>query len=263
MRQLNRALAPYLRVFMDIEFRQAKKADLPAVREIMSETWRLDDDVDDRGSLDYYQDAYFYSYLANSNYCEVAVAGGRVVGFLLGRCDSLRRMRGYLRYIFRYNLARIHLLLRPGGREGLDIINKTVHVDKKLLRDHYDEFDGELCLFAVADTHRKHGIGQRLLAHFHDFMRANGVGSYYLYTDTYCDIKFYEQNGFELVSLDTVDFGEDEENGADAEEGGASDAGNDCDNESDARPLPKYMLYKYNLHKKRNTGNRGDAISEK
>lgn len=225
----------------------------------MSETWRLDDDVDDRKSLNYYQDAYFYSYLANSNYCEVAVADGIVVGFLLGRCDNLRRIKGYMKYMYRYNLARIHLLLRPGGREGLEIINKTVHVDKKLLSDHYDEFDGELCLFAVSGTHRKLGIGQRLLGHFHDFMRENKAKSYYLYTDTYCDIKFYEQNGFELVSLDTVDFGDEEDDDDDERtEDDSATSPYDAEGDGESKPLPKYMLYKYNLNKKRNTGSRGD-----
>jgi GNAT superfamily N-acetyltransferase len=210
---------------MNLKFRKIKVSDYRAIKDIMSEIWHLDEDVEDRRSLAFYENAYLYFYLGNSNYYEVAVADGKVVGYLMGRCDYVKTGAAHARYWIRYYMAKLRLFFSSSGREGLEIINKTLHVDNKLLRDHANEFDGELCLFAVSQEYRKHGIGIMLLEHFHEFMRKNGAESYYLYTDTYCDTKFYDQNGFELISLDTVDFGDEEE----------------------GVRLPKYMLYKYNI----------------
>lgn len=210
---------------MNLQYRLLRKGDYAALQKIICETWNFSEYVKGAGTLKHYQDVFLYDYLARSNYAEVVVFDHQLVGFLFGRCDKISCAAQYLKYTPLYYRSKFALLFGRYGRSRLRIIHITDRVNRKLIKDHTNDFDGELCLFAVAANFKKNGVGRELLSHFHHFMRSRGAENYFLYTDTYCNIGFYERMGYDLVSLDTVNFGEE------------------------WKETPKYLLYTYDLEK--------------
>lgn len=210
---------------MDLRYRPLRKSDYTALQKIICEAWDFSAYVKGAGTLRHYQDIFLSEYLARSNYTEAAVLNGSVVGFLLGRCDKVSCAAPRRKHAPLCFASKLALLFSRSGRFALRILRITDHVNRKLIKDHANDFDGELCLFAVTAHLKKQGIGRELLSHFHVFMRSKGAENYFLYTDTYCNVGFYERMGYALVSLDTVDFG------------------------SEWKELPKYLLYTYDLSK--------------
>lgn len=208
---------------MDIQFRCYDKKDCSNIEKIIDDTWEISEYIRDPWTLKNYLSTYFHSYLAESNYTEIAEVNGEIAGFLLGRCNKLSCIRPFLQYKPSNCLTMAELALTQYGRIGLKILHITNRTNSTLIRNHAHEFDGELCLFVVAPKFKGHGIGTQLLNHFHTFMRNNEAANYFVYTDTYSNIGFYEKAGYSLVSSDTVVF-EDEDN-----------------------EPSKYLLYGYNL----------------
>nr|WP_239512406.1 GNAT family N-acetyltransferase [Bifidobacterium aerophilum] len=68
-------------------------------------------------------------------------------------------------------------------------------VDARLLHGLRSRFDAEVTLLLVGDAARGHGVGRALFDHaisrFHD----TGVNRYFLFTDTSCNVGFYEHRG--------------------------------------------------------------------
>ena len=82
----------------------------------------------------------------------------------------------------------------------------TNRVNRKLIMHHAKDYQGELCLFAVKPKVKGSGYGVGLLSEFHEFLKKTKAKSYFLYTDTDCNVGFYEHQGYQLISLDTVRF---------------------------------------------------------
>lgn len=210
---------------MDITYRPLRKEDHAAVNAIIEKTWYDPEIVEGSYTERHYNKAVLYNYLLWTNFTLVAECEGKIAGFIFGRCDTLPCFRYYLHNVFRMWYERAALLFSRAGRIELENIRITDKADFDLLREHAHEFDGELCLFDVAEGYQKHGIGRELIRRFNDFMRDNGAHSYYLYTDTYCNTEFYDHNDFMRISAETVNFVD----------------------ENDGESLPVYYLYKYDL----------------
>lgn len=210
---------------MKIRYRNLKRSDYGRIKKIIDDTWDFSDDVDDEKALNHCLNVFLHDYLGWSNYTKVAVANDKVVGFLFGRCDKLSCLKQRFLHFFPYHFSKWALLFNKGGRFGLKIFCITDRVNNQLIQNHTKEFDAELCLFVVAENYAGEGIGSALLTDFHKFLKKNKAKNYFLYTDTYCDVGFYHRKEYDLISLDTVDFGDNE------------------------KKLPKYALYGCRLDK--------------
>lgn len=66
------------------------------------------------------------------------------------------------------------------------------------------KFDGVLTLFAITRGCRGLGVGKELLNRLLTYQKAHGVTNAYLYTDTSCNVGFYEHQGFMRLGEGTI-----------------------------------------------------------
>jgi len=196
---------------MDAQFRNIKKSDYSEIKNLILDTWKIEEDFSNEKAVDLYMEAFLYDYLAWSNYRLVVTDGSKIIGFLLGRSDKKSYYRKILKYKPKAMIAKIRMFGQQSGRDGLRILRITDRVNRKLMKHHTKDYEGELCLFSVAKEYKGKGYGTQLLERFHEFLIKTGATNYFLYTDTDCNIGFYERFGYELISLDTVEFFPDEE----------------------------------------------------
>lgn len=57
-------------------------------------------------------------------------------------------------------------------------------------------FDGELVFLAVSSACRGLGVGKTLVNNLMNYFEIEAVHSIYLYTDTKCNYRFYDSQGF-------------------------------------------------------------------
>lgn len=185
-----------------VTLRTLRRDDYPPLVELLRATWYADGagpGVARRlAAID------FESCLARSNVARVACVAGRPVGVILGRVESdarahaARRMpaRGLANRHRRRALALMPgLLCSPEGWKGLAQMAGIAVVDAVLLHRVGRRYRAEVTLFLVDPAMRGRGVGRRLYADLMVRMRAAGVREYVLYTDTDCNVGFYERRG--------------------------------------------------------------------
>lgn len=196
---------------INAQFRKIKKSDYDEIKRLILDTWKIEDDFTNEKAVDLYMDAFLYDYLAWSNYKIVVMDGNKIAGFLLGRSDKKSYYGKILKYKPVAMFAKFRLFVQPSGRDGLRILRITDRVNRKLMKHHTKDYEGELCLFSVSKEYKGKGYGTQMLERFHEFLKKTGATNYFLYTDTDCNVGFYERFGYELISLDTVEFFSDNE----------------------------------------------------
>ena len=191
---------------MDKNYRKINKNDYEEIMNLILETWSIREDFSNSKALNLYLKAFLFDYLAWSNY-QIAVTNNNIiVGFLLGRSDKKSCLKQWLRFTPKSLAAKLQLFFYPSGKTGLRILRITNRVNRKLIMHHAKDYQGELCLFAVKPKDKGSGYGVGLLSEFHEFLKKTKAKNYFLYTDTDCNVGFYEHQGYQLISLDTVRF---------------------------------------------------------
>lgn len=191
---------------MEKKYRKINKNDYEEIKNLILNTWEISEDFSNEEALDLYMNAFLFDYLAWSNYQVAVTKDNRIVGFLLGRSDRKSCMKQWIKYMPRSLFSKMRLFFYPSGKNGLRILRITNRVNRKLIMHHAKDYQGELCLFAVDPDEKGSGYGTGLLLEFHDFLKRTKAKNYFLYTDTDCNFGFYERQGYQLISLDTVQF---------------------------------------------------------
>ena len=64
------------------------------------------------------------------------------------------------------------------------------------MKEANKDFDGVLTLFVISKECQGLGIGKKLLSYFFEYEKQNDVKNIYVYTDSKCNYKFYDSQGF-------------------------------------------------------------------
>ncbi len=88
----------------------------------------------------------------------------------------------------------------PDGQRFLGEYSDYLEAKHELTREAAAQCDAEFQHFLVAPSMQGCGIGARLWQEATTHFAAQGVASYYLYTDSACDWQIYEAKGFERVA---------------------------------------------------------------
>lgn len=138
----------------------------------------------------------------DATYAQTALVDGEVAGVLWARIDGEKP----------YAAADMSAITNDYDATLRDLAASEVgqRIADYLLNDRADtermsaaarqESQAELLLFILSPRARGHHLGSRLFEDFLTHLRARGVESYYLYTDSSCNFGFYDHRGLKRVS---------------------------------------------------------------
>lgn len=177
-----------------IIYRSFAPEDIPALAEIVGETWnfrRMCRRGEDPAvmALDYLKGC-----LAESTAAFVAEEDGKAAGLISVRAEKK-------------TLPRLFLSEKREEADGASPSSESSGVRRMReyearclgLRRQAEEagmkFDGELTLFAVRPKMRGRGAGRELYRRALDYLKEEGCRRFFLYTDSSCTYQFYDARG--------------------------------------------------------------------
>lgn len=180
----------------EIEFRTMRHEDIVSLQNIFNKIRRTDIIPGIKKVSDRLVKSDFLHCLAEQNFCEVAVANGKPVGFIMGRYDpSFSKIKTIARRLNAY-VNDLSVRCSKQGREGLRFLKQTLRMDSALLHKAGSHFDGQIVFIAVCPSMRGLGIGQRLFDDFKNYMDSQGAYQFYGFSDDDNTNRFYAENGF-------------------------------------------------------------------
>lgn len=144
--------------------------------------------------------------LMHTDYVRVAEVDGVACGVLAARFDGAG-LGAKIRYAVPYLWHRIWLAMAAGSARR--VVKAYYGVEKsykRLYRRTGGRFDSELVLFAVDASSRGSGVGGSLMHEYAEECRRRGARMY-LFTDTMCDVSYYDHNGFERLAEEQLEVG--------------------------------------------------------
>ncbi|MBT1172023.1 GNAT family N-acetyltransferase [Bifidobacterium sp. MA2] len=136
--------------------------------------------------------------LSRSTVAMAAERDGEVVGVILGRVAaavSRRRPLPRCRHVLHMIRESIPLPFSAEGRRGIREALELIAVDAHLIRGIGSRYDAEIVLFLVDERVRGRGVGRMLFDRILRTFRNVGANRYFLFTDTTCDVGFYDHRG--------------------------------------------------------------------
>ena len=131
-----------------------------------------------------------------------------------------------------------------GGRLVLGYQDAELACDEELSRkaEPLLENAAEYVLFVTSPAARGKGVGAAMITRFEDYLLAEGVGGYWLFTDTGCTYDWYDRHGFRRVAMTTPELRPDGTMSAEVR------TGEDLRDE----PVPNgeagtYFIYRYDI----------------
>nr|WP_122012518.1 GNAT family N-acetyltransferase [Maliibacterium massiliense] len=177
---------------MQLTFRAYRKQDFDMLVGLIRKTWHYDAFSSPKTAAKLAR-VFLSSCLANHTFSRVALRDEKPVGIILGKDIAAYKCPFGAR--LKQLWAILSLLLSREGRRVSKIFGNVSGVDKALLEDCGKAYPAELVLFAVDPACRGEGIGKMLFQSFLDYMRAQRLKEFYLFTDTSCNYGFYEHQG--------------------------------------------------------------------
>lgn len=143
--------------------------------------------------------------LLGADYVRVAEADGAVCGVLAARFDGAG-IGAKIRYAVPYLWRRLRLAASSGDARRAVRAYFSVEKSYERLYGMTDgRFDGELVLFAVDRSCRGRGVGGRLMSEYVGECRRRGAARIFLFTDTMCDVSYYDHNRFDRLAEERLD----------------------------------------------------------
>ncbi|WP_225431527.1 GNAT family N-acetyltransferase [Bifidobacterium platyrrhinorum] len=184
-----------------VTLRPLRRDDCPALVAMMRRMWYADPEMDGRCArrlaiID------LHHCLSCSTIATVAVQGDRVVGVILARVDAkMPRLRStpFGRHVRRVIRESLPLPFTADGRRGIRDALDLIAVDGRLMRGLRTRYDAEAVLFLVDERVRGRGVGRLLFDHAVGRFQAEGARRYFLFTDTTCNVGFYDHRGLTRI----------------------------------------------------------------
>lgn len=189
----------------NIEFREIVKKDEIFIENIIREAWHYDEMCRPQ-TAQKLANVFLASCLANQTYTQVAVLNGKPIGIIMGK--DIRKHRSSFYYRWKQMISIVRLLMDSEGRKVASIFKGVNMIDQELLKESPIEYQGELSFFAISKDCRGLGIGKKLFLRLINYMKANNINRFYLYTDTSCNYQFYEHQGMIQRGMKTSSFPE-------------------------------------------------------
>jgi len=177
----------------EVKLRELKASDYAPLAEMINAEWKFDLYSDKNGMKMALH--YLLSCVDNSNVTEVLEVDGKTSGILV-----IRDMDGSLIDKKEESDA---LLSEMSGDPGLDIYLK----DFEILHDTYEEFAkvykqpewSEMRLLILSEDVKGMGLGRLLFNEAESVSRSAGMTGLFFYTDTDCNVGFYDHIGAERI----------------------------------------------------------------
>ena len=181
-----------------ISDREVKEEDYPELAKLISDTWKYEQLCGEREAAQHLSRLYLKSCLQNQTFTQVAVSDGKVVGVIMGRSNRAAK-KASLKSALSLLGDAAKLRSSKAGRQISELFREFSELNKELLAECRQYFDGELVFFAVNADFQGLGIGRKLLGSLLDYLNAEGAHLIYVFTDATCNYTFYEKNGFTRI----------------------------------------------------------------
>lgn len=94
--------------------------------------------------------------------------------------------------------------LNPLLSDAISFYKKLDAIYEELLAPFKDYFDLGLVFLVLDAKTQGFGIGKKLYLYVQDYLKAQNCKHTYVYTDTWCNYKFYEALGFSLKAKSQI-----------------------------------------------------------
>lgn len=169
-----------------INYREYKENDLPILTDIVIKAWGFDNILSKKNAKLTAQ-LNLYSFLNTATFANTIP-----VGFLIGKIKKSKPNNLYKNQIKK---IKSEMSKNIEGIISLLVYKKIKSINNNLYKQTNKTYDAELSFFAADKDCQGIGIGKVLFQQFNDYLKENNINNLYLYTDTYCNYKFYEHFG--------------------------------------------------------------------
>lgn len=189
-----------------IIFREVETKDLVDIKYLINTSFQIYKYIRDDDILDTFLNIYVESCLAEKTFSQVAEKDGKIIGVIFGNSKRNYSILAHLKPIIKGFYYGVKMKIQARVlKVNMEEQNKIHAVYKELLKKSGKKFDGVLTLFIVDEKFRGSGIGTNLLDSLYEYFEMRNVNDFYLYTDSYCNVGFYESNGFVKLASKDID----------------------------------------------------------
>jgi predicted N-acetyltransferase YhbS len=184
----------------NIVIREIEAGDLTTIKAMIDEAWDWAELVESQKVLDATLGLYLNQILYESSFARVAVLDNKVVGCIFGFVDGEAPK---YRMLQEDGLEHSLTLLNATECERKDVyecISKLNGVYDQLISGKEDLYDGTLDFFVVSEEVQGLGIGKMLWHELGIYFQEKNAKSIYVYTDSECNVEFYDHSGFQRKS---------------------------------------------------------------
>lgn len=181
-----------------IHYRPVEKKDFKALIKLICKTWDYET-LTTSFIASRLAAVFLFSSLAYHSYSQVAVKNGRIVGLIAGRDNDVPFEHNAYYLLTAWNI--FLLLFSKRGREAFQSYKRYLNISESLLKQTHESYDGELLMFAVDGGVRGMGVGSQLFSLYLDFLNDQGSRTFYLFTDTQCNYRFYEHKKLKRIGV--------------------------------------------------------------
>lgn len=175
------------------------------VARAISDTWNLETDITNKFVLKTSSLAYLYYMLAKSNYSKLLFDDKKIAAVLFARNEHKLNFLKIPRLLIMFLLT-FFLLLTKEGKNLYRYQLDYNRVSDSLLSKNNKSYDGEAVLLFSLPCYKGKGYGSILLNNYKSYMNGLGYFNLYLITDDYCNYKFYDKMGYQLVGTEGDNF---------------------------------------------------------
>ncbi len=187
----------------NIIYRKISKKDYNYIKNMMNRNFYLYEYIEDKRILEPFLNSYLYNCLAEKTFSMVAEKDGETVGVILGNTKKdYKTYKAIFNIIKYYYYVLLVFIKSKIYKTDIKQYKGITQIYDELMKKANKNFDGVLTLFVVSENCQGYGIGKNLLSYFFEYEKQNNSKNIYVYTDSKCNYKFYDSQGFNKINED-------------------------------------------------------------
>lgn len=196
----------------EVIYKQIKKCDYKEIEAIINESFGLYKYFNNPKVLKTVLKVYLQSCLAEETFSCVAEKDNKVIGVILGNAKSDYSLLKHLKPIVMMGWYSLVMAVQAiSTKESISDYKRMHKIYHELLVSSGKEFDGVLTLFAVTENSRGLGVGKKLVANLREYLKSTKTNEIYLYTDSSCNVGFYDSQGFKRIGTKDMQITKEDE----------------------------------------------------